>query len=260
MAESRFRIRQEAGARRHQRPRPPPARRRSAQSRRLESSSSPDVRPRARPRPRSGRKSGTARGTEAARGGLIEPAALRRRRSRPRPAAAVSLFQSGQTDSTARKMGSGLSSMPSPPPNGRSSTVRWRSKVQVAQIMDADGDQARLDGLCNDTVFEGTAEELGKDGQDMEGHGALSRRVLRAGRRDAFERRSIWVQMDRAKGMSMVACLDADLEQHRPAGVVPSFDGAEGLTAVLVDDAAAEEVGRGSTRRSRARYARSGAI
>src|SRR6187402_240878 len=38
-------------------------------------------------------------------------------------------FSATPRDSTAAKIGSGFITMPSPPPNGRSSTVRWRSLV-----------------------------------------------------------------------------------------------------------------------------------
>jgi hypothetical protein len=40
-------------------------------------------------------------------------------------------------------MGSGLSTMPSPPPKGRSSTVRWRSWVKARRIVVIDRIDAR---------------------------------------------------------------------------------------------------------------------
>ncbi len=67
-------------------------------------------------------------------------------------------------------MGSGLSTMPSPPPKGRSSTVRWRSCVKLRRSCVATRDQVRLDGTMQDAVLERAGEEVGEDGDDIEVH------------------------------------------------------------------------------------------
>ena len=61
--------------------------------------------------------------------------------------------------------------MPSPPPKGRSSTVRWRSWVQIAQVVDADVEDARFDGAMGLTpCWKGPSKKLGEDREDVESH------------------------------------------------------------------------------------------
>src|SRR5581483_1449520 len=62
-------------------------------------------------------------------------------------------LRSGQIDSTAEKIGSGFSSIPSPPPKGRSSTVLCRSAVQSRRlwmrISTAPASRPRLSTPCS---------------------------------------------------------------------------------------------------------------
>ena len=76
-------------------------------------------------------------------------------------------------------MGSGLRTMPSPPPKGRSSTVRWRSWVKARRswcgVGEGGGDGALDDSVVEDALGVGAgggdgAEELGEDGEDVEAH------------------------------------------------------------------------------------------
>ena len=67
-------------------------------------------------------------------------------------------------------MGSGFSTIPSPPPNGRSSTVRWRSWVNVREIVDANFNEPSLARLAHDAVIQRPAKKVRKNRQDLELH------------------------------------------------------------------------------------------
>ena len=99
--------------------------RRSARNRRSKARHPPGARRRARPRLHSGRRSAAVRRFLRSSRAIcwVNLPALRRKQNH----LLCRALRSGQIDSTASKIGSGFSSMPSPPPNGRSSTVRCRS-------------------------------------------------------------------------------------------------------------------------------------
>ena len=50
--------------------------------------------------------------------------------------------------------------MPSPPPNGRSSTVRCLSFGKFAQILDVNFGNARYSGVPHDAVVQRTCEKF----------------------------------------------------------------------------------------------------
>ncbi len=72
----------------------------------------------------------------------------------------------------------------------------------IAEVVDEDADEAGLAGACEDAAVEGAAEELGEDGEDVEGHGRL--RSSKPSGKSTRMRRAwglISGQRERAKGM-----------------------------------------------------------
>ena len=118
------------------RPRPRRARSRRSRARRRPGAPAP-----ARRRPRSGRTAARTRRTRPAR------AAIAWSSVRP-PGPRSSSGRGGSTASTAANSGSGLSTIPAPPPKGVSSTVRWTSVAWRPQVVHPDVEHDRRPGPC----------------------------------------------------------------------------------------------------------------
>ena len=125
------------------RPRSPgtrPPRRRPARSRRRTARRRRGARGRGGRRPRSARTAGRTRPPSAS------SAASAWSKRRP-PGPSRNSGRGGSTASTAAKIGSGRITIPAPPPNGLSSTVRWTSVVWSRRSWRA-GRAARRSGPC----------------------------------------------------------------------------------------------------------------
>ena len=108
--------------------------------------------------------------------------------------------------STASNSGSGLSTMPSPPPNGRSSTVRWRSCVNCAQILHAHVDQAGFARPADDAVVERPGEKFRKNGDDIEMLQMAKAADCRVAQRSASGRVQVAQPFGKRTSMRRAAC------------------------------------------------------
>ena len=156
-------------------PRAPPPRRRRARSRRPTARRRTGGRRPAGRRPRSGRTAARSPSPAASSRGvrLVEAAARR-----PTAGAAGAAARAA---STAAKSGSGAITMPAPPPNGVSSTLRWRSVGVLAQVVHPHVERARRSrARPSSDAPSGPVEVLGEDREDVDAHGILR---ARAGRR-----------------------------------------------------------------------------
>ena len=87
------------------------------------------------------------------------------------PAASRSSGRGGSTASTASKSGSGIITIPGPPPNGASSTLRCRSvaaRPQIVHVARRAGPPPRPGRST--TASSGPRQILGEDGEDVDPH------------------------------------------------------------------------------------------
>ena len=106
---------------------------------------------------------------------LIEAAALRREQHDTLLGRLPRAFRAALDvqPSIHSKIGSGFSTMPSPPPKGRSSTVRCRSCANARKIVDFDFRQASFPGLADNAVIQRSAKKIRKDRQNVDLHRRL---------------------------------------------------------------------------------------
>ena len=119
----------------------PPPRRRRARSRRSTARRRPGARGPARRRPRSGRRAGRSRRRRPARG-------PRPGRGGARPGPRRAAGRGGSTASTAAKTGSGMSTIPAPPPNGRVVDRAVHVGGGRPQVVDPDVERRRRPAPC----------------------------------------------------------------------------------------------------------------
>ncbi len=82
----------------------------------------------------------------------------------------------GSAASTAANSGSGISTIPAPPPNGASSTERWGSVVRRAQVVDADVEQRRRSCPAQQALAGEPVDHVGEDREDVDPHAARDAR------------------------------------------------------------------------------------
>ena len=105
-------------------------------------------------------------------------------RTGARSPTATAAAAAGCTASTAANSGSGVITMPAPPPNGASSTLRWRSVVNArGSCRFARRARPRARARPSSDTPQRRVEVLGEDREDVDAHGAGQAARGRTGRR-----------------------------------------------------------------------------